>query len=76
MELLLNSGYNSRTNTTVIPKAAFDHITSAQVVASGLPNLAGDGMARDGVSGYGAGWIRETFLGRDVSPDPRITLQL
>ncbi|KZP23442.1 beta-lactamase/transpeptidase-like protein [Athelia psychrophila] len=55
VELLLNSGYDTHTNTSIIPKAAFEQITSAQVVASGGPVLA-----------YCAGWMRQTFLGRDT----------
>ncbi|KZP12157.1 beta-lactamase/transpeptidase-like protein [Athelia psychrophila] len=55
VELLLNSGYDTHTNTTIIPKASFEQITSAQVVAFGGPVVA-----------YCAGWIRQTFLGRDT----------
>lgn len=58
VEVLLNSGFHTHSNTTIIPKSAFDQITSAQVVAGGAPGP---------VVGYCAGWLRETFLGHDVS---------
>ncbi|TFY55723.1 hypothetical protein EVG20_g9215, partial [Dentipellis fragilis] len=61
VRMLMNGGIDPYTNTTIIPRSAFDAVTSAQVVATGLtwPGV-------DSVVCYGLGWLRHSYLGHDA----------
>ena len=59
--MFLNGGVDPNTNTTIIPPAEFNVITSAHSIAS--PNAT----AQSSTEVYGLGWARLSFLGHDVS---------
>ena len=58
---ILNGGVDPNTNTTIIPPAQFDVITSAHSIVTS--NVSAD----ESTLVYGLGWFRETFVGHDVS---------
>lgn len=58
---LLNGGVEPMENATIIPPAAFDEITTAQILIEGKssqPNFS--------ISGYGMGWVRGSYQGYEV----------
>ncbi|KAJ7151105.1 beta-lactamase/transpeptidase-like protein [Mycena filopes] len=57
IKMLLNSGVDRQTNTTIIPRATFDLATSAVSVA------AGTGSEWRSIMGYGLGWSRLSSSG-------------
>jgi hypothetical protein len=59
--MFLNGGVDPNTNTTIIPPAEFNVITSAHSIASP------DASAQSSTEVYGLGWGRLSFLGHDVS---------
>ena len=59
--MFLNGGVDPNTNTTIIPPAEFNVITSAHSIVS--PNAT----AQSSTVVYGVGWARLSFLGHDVS---------
>ena len=60
---MLNAGVNPSTNATVIPRSAFDAVTTAHAVS------VGKGPSPDeSFEGYGMGWFRQSYLGREVRP--------
>jgi hypothetical protein len=59
--MFLNGGVDPDTNTTIIPPAEFNVITSAHSIAS--PDVT----AQSSTEVYGLGWIRLSFMGHDVS---------
>ena len=50
------------TNKTIIPKFAFDAVTTPRVIESDVPK-----EANTSIVGYGMGWERKSFLSHDVS---------
>ena len=58
---MLNAGVNPSTNTTVIPRAAFDAVTTAHAVSVGKSP-----SPDESIEGYGMGWFRQSYLGREV----------
>jgi hypothetical protein len=61
--MILNGGVDPDTNTTIIPSAEYDVITSPHSIIS----LASDVTAQTSTVVYGLGWIRHSFIGHDVS---------
>jgi hypothetical protein len=59
--MILNGGIDPSTNTTIIPSAEFDVITSAHSIAS--PSTS----AQSSTEVYGLGWARLSYIGHDVS---------
>lgn len=59
--MYLNGGVDPNTNTTIIPPAEFDVITSAHSISN--PNAT----AQTSTELYGLGWSRLSILGHDVS---------
>ncbi|KAI0271641.1 hypothetical protein BC834DRAFT_453664 [Gloeopeniophorella convolvens] len=59
--LLLNGGANPDTNATIISPASFDVVTSAHAVVSG-----GSRSPDFSIMGYGLGWSRFSYIGRDM----------
>ena len=61
MKLFLNNGIDLDTNTTIIPRASLEIMTSAHSIAVGsLVELS------DSIIGYGLGWARFSLAGHDV----------
>lgn len=58
---LLNAGVDPTTNVTIIPRSAFDEVTSANVIISG--NTSDPASS---ILGYGMGWERYSLAGHDV----------
>ncbi|KAH8093156.1 beta-lactamase/transpeptidase-like protein [Cristinia sonorae] len=61
LAMLLNDGVDPRSNLTVVPKFAFDEVTTAHYIVSGKtdnPSFS--------VNGYGMGWARFSYKGFDV----------
>ena len=59
--IFLNGGIDPSTNTTIIPSAEFDVVTSAHSIANA------NASAQTSTEVYGIGWGRLSFLGHDVS---------
>lgn len=60
----MNEGVNPVSNETVIPKSAFEAITTASSIAFGTASdifLEGSSL-----TGYGMGWFRASIQGREV----------
>jgi hypothetical protein len=64
VKMILNGGIDFDTNVTVIPRAAFDTITSVHSIV--VPNVSGLPPGSS-IIGYGLGWMRYSFFGHDVS---------
>ncbi|KAI0753784.1 beta-lactamase/transpeptidase-like protein [Fomes fomentarius] len=58
---VLNRGVDPVTNNTIIPKFAFDAVTTPRVIESDVPK-----EANTSIVGYGMGWERKYFLGHDM----------
>jgi len=62
VKMLLNSGVDISTNTTIIPRSVFDEITTAHAIVQGMPSVSSLSIV-----GYGMGWARLSLEGHDVS---------
>ena len=59
---MLNGGVDPVTNKTIIPRSAYDAVTSARSVEFAAPR------SKDmSIVAYGMGWERSSFLGHSVS---------
>ncbi|GBE87212.1 hypothetical protein SCP_1004590 [Sparassis crispa] len=61
LAMLLHKGVDPRTNLTVIPKAAYEESTTAHSVSLGKPSSPITSLI-----GYGMGWMRLSYQGRDM----------
>ncbi|CAL1697760.1 unnamed protein product [Somion occarium] len=61
LKALLHAGVNPDTNVTVIPKSAFDEVTTAHAIVSGKASVPYVSL-----SGYGMGWSRQSYKGHEV----------
>ncbi|OSC96792.1 beta-lactamase/transpeptidase-like protein [Trametes coccinea BRFM310] len=57
---LLNEGVDPRTNRTIIPASTFANMTTARAIQNGVSS------PDTSITGYGMGWFRMTYKGRDV----------
>ncbi|KAH8116769.1 beta-lactamase/transpeptidase-like protein [Phellopilus nigrolimitatus] len=61
LKALLNSGVDSAANKTVIPKSAFEAVTTSSAITEGKAPSSGFS-----IGGYGMGWFRSSYQGREV----------
>lgn len=70
LAMLLNKGVDPLTNTTIIPRSAFEAVTSAHVVQRGTGisrALIQDGFSGEySIAGYGTGWGRWSDRGHEI----------
>lgn len=60
LAVLLNQGVHPKTNETIIPRSAFEEVTTAHVITDGKGPLADLSIA-----GYGMGWWRQSYRGHE-----------
>ncbi|CCL99820.1 uncharacterized protein FIBRA_01844 [Fibroporia radiculosa] len=61
LSVLLNSGVDPVSNTTILPRSVFDEITTAHTIMKGTPD-----SPEISVAGYGLGWMRFSYQGHDI----------
>ncbi|KAH8991093.1 beta-lactamase/transpeptidase-like protein, partial [Lactarius hatsudake] len=61
VKLFLNDGVDLDTNATIIPRGAFETMTSAHQILSGYPTELSATIV-----GYGLGWMRSSMAGHDL----------
>jgi len=61
LKMLLNKGVDPVSNTTVVPRAVFDMVTTAHTIVSGDPTTP-----EQSISGYGMGWVRLSYKGHEI----------
>lgn len=61
MQLLLNGGVDPTSNATIIPRSAFEAVTTASAImfGTGIP-------AERSLMGYGMGWMRTSYRGQEA----------
>ncbi|TDL17828.1 beta-lactamase/transpeptidase-like protein [Rickenella mellea] len=62
LKMLLRDGQHPSSNTTVVPKAGFDAVTTAHSFITG----GGVGTTSFSIQGYGMGWIRFSYQGHEI----------
>ncbi|KAH8102687.1 beta-lactamase/transpeptidase-like protein [Cristinia sonorae] len=60
LRTLLNKGVNKDTNATVIPRSAFDAVTTSHAIVAGRGS-----SPHTSISGYGMGWHRVSYSGHE-----------
>ena len=64
---LLNAGVNPATNETIIPREAYDVITTAHSIVSPKPS-----QSWFSAESYGLAWFIKSYQGHNVSPLTRL----
>lgn len=65
LTVLLNEGVEPASNKTIIPRSAFEEITTAHSIQAGKPTIP-----EMSIQGYGLGWWRFSYQGHDVCLSP------
>lgn len=64
--MLLNEGINPTTNITIIPRSAFEMVTTVNMIMQGRA-----AQSYFSIDGYGMGWHRKSYQGHEVSESSR-----
>lgn len=72
LKLLLNSGTHVDSNSTIISRTTFDAMTTAYRIVNGK---TAEGSTSS-IVGYGMGWFRQSYSGREVSHDVGFPISL
>lgn len=64
--MLLNEGIDPTTNTTIIPRSAFEMVTTVHMIMQGRA-----AQPYFSIDGYGMGWNRKSYQGHEASDSSR-----